>query len=360
MSVLKFQSAVKMADCAKMIAMLGPKISFCIEGQPGIGKSALLKLLEQMLGDKYSYVYLDGPTLGEGSLMMDVPDRDEKALVTYLSKRLKLDGGKPIIIMIDEFLKVPRLMKVLFTRLLLERVIGDTALPEGSIVFVTSNNSSDGVNDTIEAHVGNRVTRVRMANHTAAGWNVHATDIGVSALTRSWVAMNKRCMASYLDEGQEDNPFIFNPFRAGTGAVTFVSPRSLVKADEIIKVRRMLGPDVVRAALCGTVGLSAAESMMTFVEMEKDIIPVSQIIANPKIPVPDNAGALLMTLFNAVDEIETQDELSAVMQWVNNIQSSEIQGVFFTMALQSKRMARMAMRNADLSKWSEENFEILQ
>jgi hypothetical protein len=67
-----------------------------------------------------------------------------------------------------------------------------------------------------------------------------------------------------------------------------------------------------------------------------------------------------MTLFNAVDEIDTQDELSAVMQWVNNIQSSEIQGVFFTMALQSKRMARMAMRNADLSKWSEENFEILQ
>ena len=360
MSVLKFTSAVKMADCAKMIAMLGHKISFCIEGQPGIGKSALLKLLEQQLGDKYNYVYLDGPTLGEGSLMMDVPDRDEKALVTYLSNRLRLNEGKPVIIMIDEFLKVPRLIKVLFTRLLLERVIGDTALMEGSIVFVTSNNSSDGVNDTIEAHVGNRVTRVRMANHTAVQWNLHATEIGVSSLTRSWVAMNKRCMASYLDAGQEDNPFIFNPFRAGTGSVTFVSPRSLVKADEIIKVHSVLGEQVTRSALYGTVGEAAGESMMTFVQMEKDIIPVSRIIADPKTAVPDNAGAVLMTLFNAVDEIQTQDELSAVMEWAKGIQSSELQAVFFTMALQSKRLSRMALRNADLSAWSHENFEILQ
>jgi energy-coupling factor transporter ATP-binding protein EcfA2 len=351
-------STLKINECVKLISAIGATNAFVIEGEPGTGKSTILKMLEDIHGPAYNYVYLDCPTVGEGSLVMDVPDRDTKKLETYLSSRLKIDAGKPVIIMLDEYLKVAKLLKVLFTRLLLEKVIGDTKLPEGSIIFATSNNSTDGVNDTIEAHVGNRVGRIKMAKPTHKEWNLWATENGISALTRSWVAINTRCMRSYLEADQEDNPFIFNPRRAGS--VSFVSPRSLAKADNIIKAKSVIGEQVAKAALMGTLGQAAGESMGMFLQMEQDVIPIQTILKDPKnTRIPDDAGPLLMTLFNAADVLETQDEVSSFMGWVDRIQSIELQGVFFTMFVQGKRTTRMAMRNDKIRAWAEQNFDLL-
>ena len=136
--------------------------------------------------------------------------------------------------------------------------------------------------------------------------------------------------------------------------------REIAAADAIIKAKAILGDDVTAAALCGTLGQAAGTSMAAFLQMEKDIIPVQDIIKNPSTTmIPDNPGALLMTLFNAVDLLETQDDLCAFMGWVNRIQAQELQGVFFTMLIQSNRTAKMAMRNSDVQKWAQENFEIL-
>ena len=354
---IKFTRFVKIHDITRLISTLAHKVTILVEGEMGSGKSSILKSLQKIHGDKYEYVYLDCPTIMEGALAMDIPVHDEKALLTYISARLKLASGKPVMIMLDEFLKTDRLLKKMFTRLVLEKIIGDVALPEGSIVFATSNNASDGVGDTIEAHVGNRVMRIKMAKPTPKEWNLWAGENGISVITRTCVALNSRMLASYLDEGQEDNPYIFNPRRAGQ--TQFVSPRSLALADEIIRQKNVLGDELTTAALCGTLGDAAGEMMSSFVQMEKDIIPVDKILKDPTIAVPDNAGALLMTLFNAVDTLDTQDELSTFMDWANRIQSTEIQGVFFTMLVQSPRTARMALRNTQISKWSEDNYEIL-
>jgi len=357
MSTVKFTRFTSMAGCIKMIQRIGKRVTVLIEGEPGTGKSSILKALEKQMGDAYEYVYLDCPTILEGALAMDIPVHDEKALITYISARLKLGSGKAIVLMLDEYLKTDRLLKKMFTRLTLERIIGDVALPPGSIVFATSNHASDGVNDTIEAHSANRLMRLKMRKCTAKEWNLWAGENGISVITRSCVAMNTRMMASYLDEGQDDNPYIFNPRRAGQ--TQFVSPRSLALADEVIRDRAFLGDDLVTDGLHGLLGDAAGQMMSTFIQMEKDIIPVEKILKDPTVAVPDNAGALLMTLFNAVDMLETQDELSGFMQWANRIQSIEIQGVFFTMLVQSPRTARMAMRNAQIAKWSEDNYEVL-
>jgi hypothetical protein len=357
MATINHVEFVSLPDCVNAIKTLGDKLCFMIEGEPGIGKSSILKILQAEM-PTHTHCYFDCGTLGEGSLSMDIPDRDTKMMETYLSRRFRLDEGKPLVIMLDEFLKTPRLLKVMFTRLILERCIGDTPLPEGSIVFGTSNNSSDGVNDTIEAHVGNRITRLRMQKPNHVQFNVWAGANGISTLTRAWVSLNTKCLNSYLEPGQDDNPFIFNPKRASQ--VSFVSPRSLEKADAILKSKSVLGDTLTKAALAGTVGQAAAVSMVAFVQMEKDLVPVSVILQDPvNTHVPESVGALLMTLFNAVDELQTQDELAAFMQWVNRITSHEIQGVFFTMMVQSPRTVRMALRNHELSLWAQENFELL-
>jgi hypothetical protein len=369
-ATIKFDHFVSISDCAKLIATVGEEVTVLVEGEPGCGKTSLLSYQAEKNGDKWrkpgdyfasderEYVYVDCPEQRDGDIITRIPDRDTKTLVQYITGLINLNDPRPKVIMLDEIGKVPKSMKPMYTRWILERFIGDSKLPEKSIIFATTNNASDGVGDSVEAHVGNRLMRIKLRKPSYKEWVVWATDNGISPLSRSWAALNTRAFASYLEAGQEENPFIFSPRRGGTAQ--FYSPRSATKADVIIKRRAALGEQLTMAALCGTVGNAAGESLAVFFEMEKDIIQLETIIKSPETcHVPTAPGALLMTLFNAVDKLDTQDEVSACMKWVKRIESSEIQAVFFTMLVQSKRTARMAMRNDIIKEWSKDNFEIM-
>jgi hypothetical protein len=275
----------------------------------------------------------------------------------YPSSLFKLKSGKPKIIMLDEIGKCDKMMQKMAMRLVLDHVLGDDELPDGSMVFATTNNFSDGVGDAILAHGGNRVTIINVSKPTERLWNAWATDNAVSAVIRAWVAMNPRCLASYLDGGQEDNPFIFNPAKR---VLSFVSPRSLAKCDPIVRKRELVGSKLTHSALAGTIGVAAAESMAAFLALEKELVSVKTIISDPdNAAMPEKPAALFMTMFNAIDTIETQDDLSQFMRFVNRVKSSEIQAVFFTMLLQSKRTSRIARLNNQVRDWATTNYELL-
>jgi hypothetical protein len=75
--------------------------------------------------------------------------------------------------------------------------------------------------------------------------------------------------------------------------------------------------------------------------------------------MPEKPAALFMMMFNAIDTIETQDELASFMKFLNRIKSSEVQSVFFTMAMQSKRVGKLAVRNEQIKDWAKNNYELL-
>jgi Tfp pilus assembly protein PilP len=64
-----------------------------------------------------------------------------------------------------------------------------------------------------------------------------------------------------------------------------------------------------------------------------------------------------MMLFEAVDCIENQDELSKYMQFVNRMSSSEVQSIFFTMIMRGK--PRVARYNAEIMKWAADNHMLM-
>jgi len=343
----------------KLIDTVGKDITIVIRSEPGCGKSSLLTMLNEIHGPKYDYIYADCPVLDLSDVVMRIPNHNSRTLESYVSGLFKMESKKPKIIMLDELMKSPKMMQIIFTRLMLERCVGDVALPEGSIVFATSNNVSDGVGDTMLAHAGNRVMLIDMKKPDHKEWGVWATNNGISALTRAWVAMNSKAMNSYTelsDTERKDNPFIFDPSNT---KLSFVSPRSLAKNDITVKNRKILGDTVTRAAMAGTIGQAAAESMASFFLIEQDLMRVSEIIADPEhVPVPSNIGAMLMILFNAVDEIDTQDMMSGFMKFVVRIKQAEMQAIFYTMACQSKKTLKLAKNNKYLSEWMVRNFAL--
>jgi len=323
---------VTIKELRNVIPTIGTTITPIIQSEPGCGKTSLLKMLEKDLGDKYDYIYVDCPVKDMSDIAMTIPNHDTKSLENYVGTLFKLDSDKPKVILLDEFMKAPKLLQVIFTRLMLERTIGDTPLPDKSIVFGTSNNQSDGVGDTMLAHAGNRVCIMQMEKPNVEDWLTWATENGVSSLVRAFVHTFPRCLASYLDEGQEDNPYIFNPKKQ---QLSFVTPRSLDKCSVIVDNKEKLGDNATMCALSGTIGKSASADMSAFLRLEKDLPVFTDIIANPmSAKIPEQISAQLMLMFQAVDKIDSSPTLTSFMKYLKRMESSEMQAVFFTMIVQ--------------------------
>jgi hypothetical protein len=354
MSKINFTQRVSINEVRDLIKTIGEDVTVIVKSEPGVGKSSLLGMLEKDLGDKYDYIYVDCPSKDIPDVGMTVPDRDTKALEYYVASLFKLDSPKPKLIMLDEFAKVPKLLQVIFTRLMLEKYVGDRKLPDGSMIFGTSNNAGDGVGDNMLAHAGNRVCIVEMRKHTAEEWCLWASENGISRIMRSWVTQYSRCMKSYRDGDQEDNPYIFHPSKP---VLSFFSPRSAAKADAILRKRDYLTENTVTTALAGTIGLAAAKDMEVYLAMDKKLPSVrDEILKDPQgIKVPEEIAAQLMIMFEAIDVLDTQDELSKFMLFVNRIASSEIQSIFFTMLMRTPRTIRLARNNTQVTSWATQN-----
>jgi len=373
MSKVQFKKSVSIKELRKLIPLISEDLTVVVQSEPGCGKTSLLSMIAEdngdkwrspkdgtsIEGDKFDYIYVDCPVKDMSDIGMTIPNHVSKTLEYYVSSLFNLDDNKPKYILLDELMKAPKLLQVVFTRMMLERMAGDRALPKGSRVFATSNNSSDGVGDSMLAHAGNRVCIVEMAKPTANEWLEWAgyPQNAISRVVRAFVSMFPRCLASYKEgDAQKDNPYIFKP---NSGVLSFVSPRSLAKCDVIVRNRDALGENATEVALAGTIGHSAAADMAAFMAMEKTLIDVRDIIKAPSsVTIPREISAQLMIMFKAVDVLDTQDGLTKFMEFVERIPSNEIQGVFFTMMLRNQKSIKLARNNLKIAEWAKHNHEL--
>ena len=356
MSKINLVETVSINELRKLIPIIGKTLTPVIVSEPGVGKTSLLKMMEEDLGDKYDYIYVDCPVKDMSDIGMVIPNHETRTLEYYVASLFKIDSKKPKVICLDELMKAPKLLQVIFTRMMLERMVGDVPLPEGSIIFATSNNSSDGVGDSMLAHAGNRVCIMKMAKPTVKEWLLWATENLVHRSVRSFVSSTPSCMNSYLTGDQDDNTYIFNPKKP---QMSFVSPRSLAKCSVIVHNKDALGENATMVALAGTIGISAAKQMSAFLSLESQLPDFKDIIKAPdSIDVPKDMASLLMVMFQAVDVVDTQDELGKFMKFVKRVASDEVQAIFFTMVMRAKRTVRIARNNEEIKSWAVANHEL--
>jgi ribosomal silencing factor RsfS len=65
-----------------------------------------------------------------------------------------------------------------------------------------------------------------------------------------------------------------------------------------------------------------------------------------------------MLMFQAIDVVETQDELAKFMVFVKRVASEEVQAIFFTMMMRAKRTVKMARNNEEVKDWALNNHEL--
>jgi len=350
MSVINFGHSVSLSEFAKGIGVVGQGVTIIGQGEPGIGKSASLKVLQQSYPE-YEIAYIDCTLLDLGDFALPFTTEESSMRVTRFAPnaRFKMHLGKPVIVMLDEIGKAMKAVKNVLLTLMLEHRIGDNHLPAGSIVFGTTNLLTDGVGDMLEAHARNRVALVTVRKPDADEWIDWAISNDVAPEVIAWVKQFPHALASYTDASQKDNPYIFNPTRAGMGAV--VTPRSLEKASHIAKRRGELGDALTISLLTGTIGESASRDMQAFFTVVDKLPTWDAILASPNTAkLPDDTVARCILVFSAITRVEKE----SLAKWMTYLQrmDKEWQALFCTSVMKSASKQAFCVMNKEFKEWA--------
>ena len=353
-SEISFGKTVTLAQAAQMIKS-NPDIRFLLEGEPGIGKSSLLETIANGLG--YDSAYIDVPNLDLGDIAMPVIDHETRTTRYYPNARFKLHEGKPVVIMLDEFTKGADPIKNMLHPMLEKKNprLGDIALSNKSLVFLTGNLSTDGVGDSLKAHSRNRVVVLRVRKPNSDEFIEWGMTHGIVPEVLAWCNRFPHILASYLDPGQSDNPYIYNPKRP---QLAFVSPRSLETASNIIKTRKENDPDAVIAALTGAIGESGARDMQAYVEFSDQLPTWEAIIKYPETTsVPTSPGACAIVVFGAVTKV-VRETMAPIMKYLRRFEL-EWQSVFAVSIAKNPSKQSIAFSSPEFSRWLAENNDVL-
>ena len=356
----KFLSA---SQVVSLVAAIGDKRTVIVEGENGIGKTALFHALRKLpkFADHIAVQPIDCTQLSDGSVWMPDLDRENGVSRELPNERfgvsafnqLGVNNSKPILVGLDEIAKAPQFIKNVLAPIIYERRVGNLSMPEGSVVVCFTNLSIEGLGDSIQAHLRNRLVFVKMRKPSADEWIKWATDNGVNPMIIAFVSNEPRVMQSFLDyekggmfEGKDlskDNGFIFNP---KSMQLAYATPRSLVAASDILDAGLgVLDDDTLEAALVGTVGATTAEALASFIRFGREICEYSRVIKSPDTaPLSDNPTAQLIQVFQFVTRVADRTEAEAIVKYVWRMRA-EMQSIFCNTVATSQRVALFATIN---------------
>lgn len=359
MSTINFGTRLTLAQAANLIAAVGHKNRIALLGEKGIGKSTIMNTLRERFGDAYEYGYIDCGRLELGDTAIPFPNRDLRVVEYFTNREFGLHTGKPVIIMLDEFAKATRSVQNMLHPLLevTRPRLGDIPLPAGSIVFITSNLSDEGLGDQLLGHTLDRLTVVEVAKPNASQWAVWATDAGCHPALIACVDENPHVLASFRDpDFDQDNPFPYNPKRVQSGK--HVSNRGLELTSNLLHVRDSLDEETFVAAVIGTVGEPMGRLLDEFVTYY-DQLPTREAILNtPEQALVPRSGGAAVTLIHKLVAMSEKDNFSNIMKYVQRLEP-EHQAVFCITMARAVSKRSFAMTNAAFTKWCMENQDIV-
>ena len=306
--------ALSLEQCADLIAAIGHKRTVIVQGDMGSAKTSGLR---HLLKEKFpSHIYVefdctnkDIQDLSAPQFMKRVGDQISDYVEFVPNAELGAHLGKPVIINFDEFLKSMEPVKRGVRRVMLERMVNGIRLPEGSIIYGTSNLGAEGVGDSLAPHQRNAIIVVRMSKPDSTRWIEWGINNNVDPSVLGWARENPQLFQSFEDvPNPEDNPYIYHP-RSQRNA--FVTQRSLETASDLVKLRSVLDDHTITAGLIGAIGDRGAMDLMAFARLADDLPSLESIKRDPhNAKVPNGAAAVCMIVYRTLSIIERD--------WVDN------------------------------------------
>jgi len=346
---------INFMQAVQAIKTFGHKRTIILQGENGIGKTAVYHALERDSAfTNHVGVKLDCTQLSDGSVWMPDIDRElgvsrelpnERFGVNKLNQK-GVNGARPSLVFLDEIAKAKQYIKDVLAPIIYERRVGSYEMAEGSVVFAGTNLAVEGLGDSIQAHLRNRLVFLTMRKPTQTEWRTWAIDNGIDPIVIACTDENPHWFDSFLDFEQggkyagkdqsKENDFIFNP-RLSQQA--YITPRSLHAVSDIVSERDGLDADVLQDAMTGTVGRAGAEVLGAFIRFGDETPQFNKIVSSPSTcPIPSNPVAQIITVLKCVTQTSTREEAEACTEYVLR-NRKELQSMFANNIANSTRAA---------------------
>ena len=356
----KTMYSLGLEECKDLILSIGSQRTVLLQGDMGNGKSSVLHMLAKAL-PTHVPCYVDCTTKDLGDIMM--PKFKANGEQDYVSFIPNEEFGlhikdKPIIMMLDEFGKANRSVKMALTRLTLERQLGSHTLPKDSIIFATTNKGSEGVGDMLEPHQRDRVIIVNVRKTMNTEWLPWGLNNGIHESVLGWAKDTPQLFDAFENvKNPDDNPYIFHPNQQRTA---FVTPRSLHMASDLVHKRDTLGDEILTSALIGTIGDRGALDLMAYVKLLGQLPSRDDIKSNPQTAkIPSSVSATVMVVFRSLGSM-SKDFVTPFMEYLVRL-DAEAQAMFVNgVRAKNYQHQSMVMTNAKFTEWAMNNQHLYQ
>lgn len=286
---------VTLDELVTAVAAVGSKRTIIARGEPGIGKSWTVKALASKF-PKHKAIIVDCTRmLDQGDFwatyLEDKPNGEKVAKQAILDM-FDFDSEQPLLLLLDEIGKATKAALNVLLTVIFDRRMGDRHLHPDSIVYATTNLTSDGVGDFVPAHARSRAVYLEIQK-PVAGINPVTGEVikgsfGEFMLKNNfdpamiaWVTRNPQCMDSYrdcLNDKDWSNAWAYHPTK---GAESYFCPRSAHACDDILKERDVLGNRLTMSLLAGAAGEAFARDFSAFLMIKDKLPSIAAIVNNP-------------------------------------------------------------------------------
>ena len=167
--------ALSIDQAVDLATAIGPQRTVIFQGDMGTGKTTGIK--KGLIACHPDHIYVEFDCTNKDIQDLSVPKfmtAVEGMISDYCAfvpnEELGAHLGKKVIINFDEFMKAPEPVKKGVRRIMLERKVNGITLPEGSIIYGTSNKGAEGIGDLLAAHQRNAIIVVQMRKATNMEW----------------------------------------------------------------------------------------------------------------------------------------------------------------------------------------------
>ena len=298
---------VSLSDLPEMLSVSATiRTPLIVWGQPGVGKSAMVKQYAKSIGAMLVDIRL---SQYESVDLRGLPDSSKCGTLTkwLMPATMPFKGNpafptdRPIVLFLDEIMQAsPALQAVAFQLLHPDdRCVGEHELMDNVIVVGASNRDGDraGVQRMLTP-LANRVMHVNVESSFDA-WKGWAQQAGIDPVIIAFLSFRTEHLSQFEEALK-------------SGAKAFPTERSWEAVSKILSVTE--DPRIRSSMIAATIGTGVEAELTAFLKVQHDVPKWSAILADPEqCPIPDYSRrdvlwSVVSMIFKRVD-VSTIDKV---------------------------------------------------